>query len=104
MVYPRPTLESLKAELDALRAEYNEFRSMVLQELFVEAMSSNDKKLGKSKTRTARKTKKARRGGQRANASTCPPGQHATNLKNWGGNCGPFNSSYKLMTGQSLTN
>ena len=46
-----------------------------------------------------RRTRKHRRGGQRANASTCPPGQTGVNFKNWGGACGPYNSTYKLMSG-----
>ena len=51
-------------------------------------------------TRKNKHTRKNRRhGGQRANASTCPPGQTGVNFKNWGGACGPTNSSYKLMMG-----
>ena len=49
--------------------------------------------------RTRKNNKKSRRGGQRANASTCPPGQTGVNFKNWGGACGPTNSSYNLMMG-----
>ena len=51
-------------------------------------------------TRKNKRTRKInRKGGQRANASTCPPGQIGVNFKNWGGNCGPYNSTYKLMSG-----
>jgi hypothetical protein len=49
--------------------------------------------------RKNKRTRKNRRGGQRANASTCPPGQTGVNFKNWGGACGPYNSTYKLMSG-----
>ena len=62
-------------------------------------MAKNNRRTRKVK-RTRKNTRKNyRKGGQRANASTCPPGQTGVNFKNWGGNCGPYNSSYNLMMG-----
>jgi len=61
-------------------------------------MAKNNRRTRKN-TRKNKHTRKNRRGGQRANASTCPPGQIGKNFQNWGGNCGPTNSSYTLMTG-----
>ena len=65
-------------------------------------MAKNNRRNNKTRknTRKNKRTRKSnRKGGQRANASTCPPGQTGVNFKNWGGACGPYNSSYKLMTG-----
>jgi len=67
-------------------------------------MPKTRKNMRKNRRIIARKnTRRNKRGGQRANASTCPPGQIGVNFKNWGGNCGPYNSSYKLMTGMTQT-
>ena len=64
-------------------------------------MAKNNRRNNKTRknTRKNKRTRKNRRGGQRANASTCPPGQTGVNFKNWGGACGPYNSTYKLMSG-----
>jgi len=63
-------------------------------------MAKNYRKTRKN-NRKNKRTLKNRRGGQRANASTCPPGQMGVNFKNWGGACGPTNSSYNLMMGKT---
>jgi len=63
-------------------------------------MAKNNRRTRKN-TRKNKRTRKNRRGGQRANASTCPPGQMGVNFARHGGECGPTDSSYNLMTGSS---